>query len=406
MLINFNLLATIPLPVTDPVYIICILLLIVSLAPLIAKELHIPPLVVLIIAGTILGDNTLGIIARDDRLILLEKCGLLYIMFLAGIQIDLSNWQRLGIRALSFGLLTFSVPWTFGVISGHWLGYRLVTILLLGILYSPHTLLSYPIVTKLGIVQQEAVSIAVGGTIVTSLLTLIGLSLLQAIASSSLGIGFAIKIFILLPLLVLVYLWGIPKFGSQILAKSSDSLTTQFVFLLTCLFVAASATLMLGIDAIVGAFLAGLAINPLISLTSPLMNRIEFVGNSLLIPAFLISAGTLCNPQLIFTQLDNLSITLIVIGGAVATKFLAASLAGFIFRFSWAEIMVMFGLSVSRAALVVAIALFGKNAGLLNEGIFNTIILYMIFTCLISPLIVDTFGRQLAEKKSMISIKI
>jgi len=389
------------LPLTEPIYIVCVLLLIIGIAPLIAVRLRIPPLVVLIILGAILGSNVLGVLARDERLILLEKFGLLYIMLLAGIQLDLSNFKRLGVRALIFGLLTFSIPLTAGIVSGQLMVYSFLTAVLLGILYSPHTLVSYPIMTRLGIAQEEAVGVAVGGTIVTSILTLTGLSIVQAIAGGSIGVMLWIKLLVLLPAFVLVFLCGIPKIGHFILGKTKESLTNQFVFVLTCLFFAASATLLLGVDSIVGAFAAGLALNPLIPLNSPLMNRIEFVGNSLFIPIFLISVGVLCNPQVLFNHPENLGIALAVITGAVGAKFLAAWFAGQAFKYSFAEVMVMFSLTMSRAALVLVIALFGKNAGLLNDGIFNAIILYIVVTCLAGPLIADTFGQRVAGKMTL-----
>lgn len=389
------------LPLTEPIYLVCILLLIISVAPLIAGRLRIPPLVVLMIFGTILGSNVLGVLARDEQLILLEKIGLLYIMFLAGLQMDLRNFKRLGVRALIFGLLTFGIPLTVGIVTGQLMTYGFLTALLLGILYSPHTLVSYPIMTRLGIVQKEAVGVAVGGTIVTSILTLTGLSIVQAIAGDRMGILLWIQLLVLLPALVLVSLWGIPKLGHFIFNKTQESLTAQFIFVLTCLFVAASATLLLGVDSIVGAFLAGVSLNPLVPLTSPLMNRIELVGNSLFIPIFLISVGVLCDPQVLFTHPENLGIALIVITGAVGSKFLAAWLTGPAFKYSLANVMVMFSLTLSRAALVLVIALFGKNAGLLDEGIFNAVILYIVVTCLASPLLADAFGQRVAGKMAL-----
>jgi Kef-type K+ transport system membrane component KefB len=386
------------LPLTEPIYIICVLLLIIGIAPLIAGRLRIPPLVVLIILGTVFGSNVLGVLARDDRLILLEKMGLLYIMVLAGIQMDLSNFRRLGVRSLIFGILTFGIPFTVGIVSGQFLSYGFLTALLLGILYSPHTLVSYPIMARLGIAQKEAIGVAVGGTIVTSILTLTGLSIVQAIAGGSIGVLLWIKLLVLLPVFVFVYLWGIPKLGRFILDKTAESYTDEYIFVLTCVFVAASVTLLLGIDSIVGAFIAGLALNSIIPLNSALMHRIEFVGNSLFIPIFLISVGVLCNPQVLFTHRENLGIALVVITGAVGAKFLAAWFAGQAFKYSFAEVMVMFSLTMSRAALVLVIALFGKNSGLLNDGIFNAIILYIVVTCLMGPLIADAFGQRVAGK--------
>lgn len=390
------------LPLAEPIYIVGILLLVIGIAPLIAERLRIPPLVVLILLGTIFGSNVLGVLARDEQLIILEKFGLLYIMLLAGIQMDLGNLRRLGVRSLVFGLLTFGIPLAVGILTGQIMSYGFLTALLLGILYSPHTLVAYPIVTRLEIAQKEAIGVAVGGTIVTSILTLTGLSIVQAIASGSIGALLWIKLLVLFPALVLVYLWGIPKLGHFVLKRTKESLTAQFIFVLTCLFVAASATLLLGIDSIVGAFIAGLALNPLVPLASPLMNRIEFVGNSLFIPIFLISVGVLCNPQVLFTHPENIGIALVVITGAVSSKFLAAWFTGQAFKYSFAEVMVMFSLTMSRAALVLVIALFGKSAGLLSDGIFNAVIAYIIVTCLAGPLIVDRFGQAVAGQTTVV----
>jgi Kef-type K+ transport system membrane component KefB len=422
------------LPLSDPVYIFCVVLLIIAIAPLIATRLKLPPLVVLIILGTILGKNVLGVLDRDvvgtsnivstlvdtgqlpaaaksallkslnqqSLLQGLEKIGLLYIMLLAGLQMNLQNLQRLGLRSLVFGLLTFGVPFSIGVISGQWLTAGGLAAVLLGILYSPHTLVSYPIMARYGIVQREAVGVAVGGSVITSILTLVGLSIVQAVKSGNVGLTLWINLLVLFPLLVGICFWGLPKIAGLILDPKDDSnLSSQFIFVLSCLFVIASATLLLNIDSIVGAFIAGLALNRLIPFTSPLMKQIEFVGNSLFIPAFMIAVGVLSNPSIFFTRPENLGIALAVIAGAVGAKFLAAWIAGRAFNYSFPEVMVMFSLTMSRAALVLVIALYGKNVELINDGIFNAIIVYIIVTCLASPLIADVFGKQVAAKQEL-----
>ncbi|WP_019498765.1 cation:proton antiporter [Pseudanabaena sp. PCC 6802] len=430
-------LAAIPigtLPLNDPVYIFCVILLIIAIAPPIANFLKIPPLVVLIILGTILGKNVLGILDRDvagtstivsalvdkgeilasERSALLkvlnqqsllqglERIGLLYIMLLAGLQMNLQNLQRLGVRSLVFGLLTFGVPFTTGLISGQWLTAGGLAAVLLGILYSPHTLMSYPIMSRYGIVQKEAVGVAVGGTVVTSILTLVGLSIVQAVKSGNVGTQLWINLLVLFPMLVFLCFWGLPKVSRFMLgAKEDYALGGQFIYVLSCLFIVAAGTLLLNIDSIVGAFIAGLALNRSIPFTSPLMKQIEFVGNNLFIPAFMIAVGVLCNPKIFFTNPENLGIALAVIAGAVGAKFLAAAIAGKAFSYTFAEVMVMFSLTMSRAALVLVIALYGKNVGLINDGIFNAIIVYIIVTCLASPLIADAFGKQIASQQEL-----
>ncbi|GAB4374808.1 MAG: hypothetical protein Kow00121_19710 [Elainellaceae cyanobacterium] len=402
--------ASAPLPIADPVYVFCVLLLMISLAPLIGAKLRLPPLVVLILLGTLLGSNVLGILARDQQLQLLEKIGLLYIMLLAGMQMDLSNLKRLGVRAFVFGILTFAVPFGTGVLVSQVLGFSLVTGLLLGIMFSPHTLISYPIVTRLGIVRREAIGVAVGATVVTSILTLTGLSIVQAVASGSVGWQLWVKLFVVLPLLVLLSFWAVPKIGQKVIRPDAPSLIPQFLFVLSCLFVISSATLLLGVDSIVGAFIAGLALNTVVQTESPLAKHVEFVGNSLFIPCFLISVGVLCNPRVLVEHPENLGLAGVVILCAVGAKFIAAWITGYLFKYSFAEVMIMLGLTMSRAALVLVIALYGmktivpgSTASLLTEGLFNATIAYIILTCLAGPLVTNTFGKQLALQTAAIS---
>ncbi|MBE9189075.1 cation:proton antiporter [Gloeocapsopsis crepidinum LEGE 06123] len=405
------------LPLIDPVYIFGVLLLTILIAPAIATILRIPSLVVLILLGTVLGTNILGILDRSivgvsslgleqsQQLLLhrqsllqgLEKFGLLYIMLIAGMQMDLTKMKRLGLCVLIFGLLTFGIPFYVGFLSGQLITSSLLAAVLLGIIYSPHTLVSYPIVVRVGIAQQEIVSVAVGGTIVTSVLTLTSLSIVQSIHSASVGAFLWIKLLFLLPLLVIVSLWGIPKIGRLFLEKNTE-LSSQFVFVLACLFVVASVTLIIGFDPIVGAFIAGLALNRLVPLQSPLMKQVEFVGNSLFIPIFLVTVGILSNPKIFFTKPEYLGVTCFAIAGAIGAKFLASWLAGLAFKFTFAEVMTVFGLTMSRAALVLVIAVFGKSANLIDEGIFNIVIAYIVVTCLVGPLITDLFSKRVAEK--------
>jgi Kef-type K+ transport system membrane component KefB len=389
------------LPLTDPVYIICVLLMVILITPIIAKFSRLPQLVILIILGTILGTNVLGILARDQQLILLEKIGLLYIMLLAGIQIDLSNLQRLGKRAAIFGILTFSLPFILGLVTGKLMGFESwTTCFIIAILYSPHTLIAYPILLKFQIVKKEAVGIAVGGTVITSVLTLISLSLVQANVSGNINLIFWVKILILLPTFIVFYLIKIPEIGQLIFQKNHKQIGVQFTFVMACLFLASTITLLLGVDSIVGAFIAGLALNSLLALNPDLMDRIVFFGNSLFIPAFLISVGVLCNPRVLLSQPENLGIALLVIIGAVGGKFLAAFFTSKVFNLIWSETMLMFSLTISRAALVLVIALYGKSNNLLSDGLFNAIIVYIIVTCLFGPILVDIFGKKLADSKS------
>lgn len=400
--------ATLILPLQDPVYAFSVLLVILLLAPVIAKPLKLPALVVLILLGCLLGSNGLGIIARDAQLIFLEKVGLLYIMLLAGLQMDLSDLQRLGMRALIFGLLTFGLPFAVGIVSGQvMINMGIITVAgssglaaaLLGILYSPHTLLAYPSMTRLGLAQRESIGVAVGGTVLTAMLTLVGFALIQAMAEGQIGLTLWLKLLVGLPLLTALCFWGVPQLGRWFFnPKAEVPLGLQFIFVVATLFVIASATQGLGVDSIVGAFIAGLALNRSIPIESDLMNRIDFVGNSLFIPAFMVSVGVLANPKVFVSAPGSLGIAGVIIGGAVASKWVSAWLVGRWFDYEPMEVWTLFSLTIPRAALVLVITLFGKEAGLVDDNIFNAVIAYIVVTCLLGPILSEWAGQKLATQ--------
>lgn len=394
------------LPLQDPIYAFSVLLAILLVAPLIAKPLKLPALVVLILLGCLVGSHGLGILARDAQLIFLEKVGLLYIMLLAGLQMDLGNLKRLGLRSLIFGLLTFSIPLLAGMGLGLMMfatgmiaisGSTVLASALLGILFSPHTLLAYPSMTRLGLAQRESIGVAVGGTVLTSMLTLVGFALIQATAQGQVGLVLWLKLLVGLPLLMAICFGGIPILAQYCLNPDGEvTLSLQFIFVVATLFGVASATQGLGVDSIVGAFIAGLALNRSIPLDSDLMNRIDFVGNSLFIPAFMVSVGVLANPKVFVSAPGSLGIAGVIVSGAVFAKFVSAWLAGRFFHYTWTEVLTIFSLTIPRAALVLVIALFGKEASLVDDNIFNAVIAYIVITCLVGPILSEGVGAQLA----------
>lgn len=394
------------LPLQDPIYAFSVVLGILLVAPLIAKLLKLPALVVLILLGCLFGSNGLGLLARDTQLIFLEKVGLLYIMLLAGLQMDLSNLRRLGLRSLIFGLLTFGIPLLAGIGLG-WVmfatrmiavsGSTVLASAVFGILFSPHTLLAYPSMTRLGLAQRESIGVAVGGTVLTSMLTLVGFALIQASAQGQISLLLWLKLVVGLPLFMVICFGGIPRLAQWFFnPKVEISLGLQFVFVVATLFGVASVTQGLGVDAIVGAFVAGLALNRSISLDSDLMNRIDFVGNSLFIPAFMVSVGVLANPTVFVFAPSSLGIAGVIVGGAVVAKFVSAWLAGQLFHYTWTEVLIIFSLTIPRAALVLVIALFGKEASLVDDNIFNAVIAYIVITCLVGPILSEWVGQQVA----------
>lgn len=385
------------LPWSDPVYVFSAILVLILAAMLLSQRSRIPMIVLLIVFGAIVGTNGLGLIDRDAQLKLLERIGLLYIMLLAGLGLDLNLLKRAGQKVLTFGGLTFGVPFGIGMLTGQALTQNWLVASLLGILYSPHTLMAYPIVVSQGIVQQEAIAVAIGGSVITTVLTLMGYAIVQAIKAGGVGIDLWIKLFIVLPLVIAACFKLLPRLGKRFV-KSGEPSMPAFLFVLAAMFVVATLTNLIGVDAIVGAFIAGLALGRVVPRQSALMQQLEFVGNSLFIPAFALSVGVLSDPKVLVMHPENLGIAAIVILGAVGGKFLAALIPGQLFRYGWAEVMTMFGLTMSRSALVLVIALFGKKAGMLNDGMFNAIVAYIAITCLIGPMITTVAGRSVASQ--------
>ena len=367
-----------------------------AIAPTLSRWLRLPALVICILTGAVLGTNGLGLVDRTAELKLLEQVGLLFIMVQAGLQMNLEQLDRTGIKAVVFGLLTFGVPFAIGFGTGQfWMGATLMGAVLMGLVYSPHALVSYPIAAQLGIQQLEVVNVAAGGTLVTSVLTLAGYAIVRGIHGGSLGPILWLKLLGLLPLLVVVAWVGLGKLGDRLLSGTVLPPIQQVTFVLASVFGLAVATDWLGVDAIVGAFVGGLALNRAVPNDSPLMHRIEAIGNSIFVPGFLFSVGVLSNGKILFSEPESVKLAAVIIVGAVGTKVAAAWLAGRLYAYSTPEEMVIAGLTMSRAPLILVIGLFAWEAGLLTDTVLNALILYVAITILIGPIVTEFFGRRL-----------
>ena len=383
------------LPLEDPILIVALLFVMILIVPLLSNLLRLPNMVLLILLGMTVGTHGLGIVQRDGQLILLEKMGLLYIMLLAGIQMDLSNLQRLGKGSLIFGSLTFSIPFSLGLLVGQILNLSFLAACIMGLIFSPHVLIAYPTITRLGLTRKEYIGITVGATAVTSFLTLAVFSVIQGNALGTLGLWFWLKLLLGLPILTLISLWTVPKLGRYFINDTNPNLTAQLVFILATLFVLSGLTALLGIDAIVGAFLAGLVLNPLIPLDSRLMKQTEFFGNSFFIPCFMISVGILCNPGIFITQPDILAVIALVFLFSVIGKAIPAALITQIYSFSKLEGLTIFSLTLARAALVVVIGLFAQQFDLITDELFNVAIAYILLTCLTGTILTEWAASRL-----------
>lgn len=393
----------ISLPVTDPVLIFAIVMLIILIAPMVFDKIKLPGIVGLILSGTIVGPSVLGLLERDDTIILLGTVGLLYLMFMAGLSIDLNQFNKLRNKSLTFGLFSFFIPQLSAIAIGLWvLEYSLATSLLLGSIVGSHTLLAYPIANRIGITKNLGVTMTMGGTIVTDTLSLVVLAIVVASAEGELNARFWIEFFGFVGLYTAAVLIGLPRIGRMFFRNVRNQTNTEFVFLIAVLFMTAWLAEVAGLAAIVGAFLAGLTMNRLVPESSTLMSRVQFVGNALFIPFFLLSVGMLVDVEVLLS-LEVWAITFAFTMLVLVGKFLAAGATKTVFGLTAAEGWTIFGLSVPQAAATLAVTLIGYDLGFFDDTAVNAVVILILITCLIGPFIVERSGRKVAmqeEKKA------
>lgn len=349
------------LPLKNPVLLFSLLLFIILFAPILLNKLRIPHLIGLIIAGAIIGPNGFNLIARDMSIILFGTVGLQYIMFLAGLEIDLAEFKKNSGKSLVFGLLTFSIPMTIGTLAGYYiLEFSLPTSVLLASMFASHTLIAYPIVSKLGVAKNRAVNVTVGGTMITDTLALLVLAVIAGMQVGEINQEFWIRLGVSVIVFGLVVMLVFPIIGRWFFKRFDDNIS-QYIFVLAMVFLGCTLAELAGIEAIIGAFLAGLALNRLIPHTSPLMNRIEFVGNALFIPFFLIGVGMLIDYKAFIKDWNTLQVAGIMTACAIIGKYIPAWITQKIFGYSRDERRLIFGLSNAQAAATLAAVLVGFN---------------------------------------------
>ena len=320
------LFAGITLPLEDPILKFLLILVIILAAPLLLNKLKIPYLLGLIIAGAVIGPHGLNLVLRDSSIILSGTAGLLYIMFLSGLDMDMSDFRKNGTRSLVFGLYTFCVPLLLGILAGYYiLGFSIYSSILLAGLFASQTLIAYPIVSKLGIARDKAVTIAVGGTVITDTLALLLLTVIVGMVTGNTDDMFWYRLGISVVLCIAFIMLLFPLIGHWFFKHCSDNIS-QYIFVLVMVFLGAYLAHLAGLEPIIGAFLAGLALNRLIPRTSPLMNRIEFVGNAIFIPFFLIGVGMLIDYRAFFRDWESIKVAAVMIVLITAAKYIAALL--------------------------------------------------------------------------------
>ena len=399
------------LPLADPVLKFLLILLIILAAPLLLNKLRVPHLLGLIIAGAITGPNGFNLVLRDSSIILSGTAGLLYIMFLAGLEIDMGDFKKNSGKSLVFGMYTFLIPMILGTVVGLWvLDFSMETSVLLASMFASHTLIAYPIISKLGISKNNAVSITVGGTMITDTLALLVLTIIVGMATGNADNAFWIRLGVSIVIFALIVLLVFPFIGRWFFKRVHDNIS-QYIFVLSMVFFGAFLAQLAGMEAIIGSFLAGLALNRLIPQSSPLMNRVEFVGNAIFIPFFLLSVGMLIDYRAFFTSFETIKVGMVMIIVATAAKYAAAWLTQKTFRLSVDQRSVIFGLSNAQAAATLAAVMVGYNVilgtdangapiRLLNESVLNGTILMILVTCAIASFSAQKGAHNIAMKES------
>ncbi|MET3027627.1 cation:proton antiporter [Flavobacterium sp. UW10123] len=398
----------ITLPIEDPLLKYLIEIIIILCIPLLLNKIKVPHLLGLIIAGALIGPNGFGVLSRDSSVVVTGTTGLLYIMFLAGLEIDMADFKKNKWKSITFSLYTFAVPFILGLLGGYYiLDFSPLTTVLFASLFSSHTLIVYPMVSSLGIAKNLAVNVTVGGTMITDVLSLLVLAVVVGMSQGDVGTAFWLKLSISMVIFTLIVLLAFPIIARWFFKTVEDKIS-QYLFVVVMIYFAALLAELAGIESIIGAFFAGLALNRLIPHTSSLMNRVEFVGNAIFIPFFLMSVGMLIDFSAFIQSWETLGVAAVMLFASIGGKYFAAILTKKTFKLTNDEGLLIFGLSSASAAATLASVMVGYNiiigetdAGepirLLNDHVLNGSILLILISCTVSSFVSMASAQRIAD---------
>lgn len=381
----------------NPIISFTILLLASLTVPPLVERLRLPGLVGLLLAGIVLGPHGLRLLSADSETVkLLSDIGKVYLMFVAGLEIDMGAFRKARNRSLTFGFLTFAIPLTMGTALGLGLGMGWNTAVLIGSLLASHTLLAYPLVQRLGVVRNEAVTVTIGATIFTDIGALLVLAVCVSVHQGTFTWLRLLLQLVTLGLYAAVVLIGLDRLGKEYFRRTGNDEGNQFLFTLLALFLASVGAQVIQTENIVGAFLAGLAVNDVLG-RSAVKEKVEFVGSVLFIPFFFIAMGLLIDvPVFTSSLVTDTAIVAAIVISLISSKFLAAWGAKQIYGYSWPECLTMWSLSLPQVAATLAAALIGYQVGLLSDALFSSVIVLMLVTSTLGPLLTRRYASQLA----------
>ncbi len=385
------------LPLEEPVLVFTVALVAFLVAPITIERFGVPGIVGIVLVGAAIGPNGIGLLAETDAIVLLGSVGLIYLLFTVGLELDLHGFKRSPEDAAIFGVTSFALPFVVGTVVGvELLGLDPWASALLAAVFASHTLLAYPIVNSLNITKNPAVTAVFGGILFTDTFALVVLAIALGAVDGGLTAMLFVEVFVSLALLFGGVWLVVPRIGRWFFRNLSQESYFEFLFVVAAFFAAASFAELLDIAPILGAFVAGLALNRLVPKGGTLMSRIEFVGNAFFIPFFLLHVGMLVDPAVILDGISTVAIAATIILVMFGTKFVAAWLVGIVQGYSTDERLVIFGLSTGQAAAALAITLIGFDRGLFGAEVLNAVVLMLLVSAIVSPFVTERAGSRLA----------
>lgn len=384
-------------PMEEPVVFFLVIMTLILVMPLLSERVHLPGIVGVIIGGMLIGPHGFNILPASDRMEFLSTIGLIYLMFSAGLEVDFHQFMRVKGKALVFGVLTFTIPQVMGMVLGRIIGLPWLGSILLGSAFASHTLLAFPILTRLGVTRNEAVAVTAGATILTDIGAFIILAIVLGADGGQLEIGYFIRLLVLLIAFTLIILFILPKVGKWFFQRFKGG-TVEFQFVIVVLFVAALGAKLIGVHEVVGAFLAGLAINATLPRHSPVSRHVLFMGDSFFIPVFLLYSGMITDPLALVRNPQAIFLALGILLVAYLSKFLASLMTAKIFHYTKAEFLTVFGLSHAQAAVTIPTLMIGMQLDLFPSDLFNAAMLMILLTSITSPMIVQRFAPGLHQE--------
>lgn len=383
-----------------PVGFFLLVMTIILVTPLLSERLRLPGIVGIILGGMLIGPHGLGLLQDSDRIQFLSTIGLVYLMFSAGLEVDINQFMKVRARAVVFGVITFTFPQLMGMGLGYILGLDWLGMILLGSAFASHTLLAFPILTKLGVTRNEAVAVTTGATVLTDIGAFIVLAVvLGAKSGGGIEVWYFIQLLVMLSIFTAAIIFGLPRLGKIVFQKLTGR-ALEFQFVIVALFVAAFTAELIGVHEVVGAFLAGLAVNSMLPRHSPVAGHVLFVGESFFIPLFLLYSGLITDPLTFLKSPQTIIIALGVTVVAYVSKFIAAWLTSKIYKYTQSEFWTVYGLSHAQAAVTIPTLVIGLDTGLFDTTLFNAAILMILLTSITSPLVVQRFGSDLQSAEA------